>query len=113
MGNYHSGGRFYQGGRQDDIDYQTHALDAKCDNYAGVKRDEDYVEFALMSRESDRPNKKENVFLRWCDIPKNRCEVDVVVHFHGFDIREGDKKAFFEYAVKNSGLDLLKPDKTL
>src|SRR5262245_54660658 len=65
-----------------------------------------------MSRESDRPNKKENVFLRWCDIPKNRCEVDVVVHFHGWDIRT-EKKAFFEFAVKNSGLDLLKPDGAL
>jgi hypothetical protein len=109
---YHSGGRLYQGGRQDDIDYQTHALDAKCDNSAGVKRDEKYLEFALMSRESDRPNKKENVFLRWCDIPKNRCEVDVVVHFHGWDIRS-KKTAFFEFAVKNSGLDLLKPDGAL
>jgi N-acetylmuramoyl-L-alanine amidase len=109
---YRSGGRLYQGSHQDDVDYQTHALDANCDNSAGVKRDEKYLEFAPMSRESDRPNKKENVFLRWCDIPKNRCEVDVVVHFHGWDIRSA-KTAFFEFAVKNSGLDLLKPDGTL
>jgi hypothetical protein len=109
---YKNGHRLYQGGRQDDIDYQMRALDAKCDNSAGVKRDEKYLEFALMSRESDRPNKKENVFLRWCDIPKNRCEVDVVVHFHGWDIRS-KKTAFFEFAVKNSGLDLLKPDGAL
>lgn len=109
---YRSGGRLYQGSHQDDIDYQTRALDANCDNSVEVKRDEKYLEFAPMSRESDRPNKKENVFLRWCDIPKNRCEVDVVVHFHGWDIRT-KKTAFFEFAVNNSGLDLLKPDNTL
>src|SRR5262245_9143037 len=109
---YRSGGRLYQGSHQDDIDYQTHALDTNCDNSVEVKRDEKYLEFALMSSESDRPNKKENVFLRWCDIPKNRCEVDVVVHFHGWDIRT-KKTAFFEFAVKNSGLDLFKPDNTL
>src|SRR5262245_24482221 len=49
---YRSGGRLYQGSHQDDIDYQTHALDANCNNSAGVKRDEKYLEFAPMSRES-------------------------------------------------------------
>jgi N-acetylmuramoyl-L-alanine amidase len=108
---YRSGGRLYQGSHQDDIDYQTHALDATCNNSVGIKRDEDYFVFAPMSTVSDRPNKKENVYLRWCDIPKNRCEVDVVVHFHGHNITK--EKEFFNYTVDISGLELLKPDKTL
>ncbi|MEZ5426046.1 MAG: N-acetylmuramoyl-L-alanine amidase [Pyrinomonadaceae bacterium] len=109
MGYYHSGGMLYQGSRQDDIDYRT--FDVGCTNSAGIKRGEKFVEFGAMGITSDRPNKKENVFLRWCDIPKNRCEIDVVIHFHGWNITK--EKRFFDFAVKNSGLDLLKPDGSL
>lgn len=95
------------------LDYSSEAFDAPCGNSAGIKRGEEYVEFAAMPIKSKRPNSKENVFLRWCDIPKNKCEVDVVIHLHGWDIRDKKDKFFFEYVVENSGLDLLKPDGTL
>jgi N-acetylmuramoyl-L-alanine amidase len=56
MGNYHSGGRLYQGSHQDDIDYQTHSLDTTCTHDA-IKRDEKFLEFTAMDRLSDRANK--------------------------------------------------------
>jgi N-acetylmuramoyl-L-alanine amidase len=97
----------------DDGDYRFEPLDATCGNAGGIKRGEDYFEFAAMGIASERANAKQNVFLRWCDVPKNKCEIDVVVHFHGHDIREQKDKLFFEHLVKISGLELLKPDGTL
>lgn len=107
---YHSGGKLYQGSYQDDIDYQTHALDAACHNAKGIGKNQKFVEFKDMNIESDLPSAKEkNVCLRWNDIPANACEIDVVVHFHGYDIDEiGKKRPFFEYVEEISGLRLSK-----
>src|SRR5262245_7952528 len=106
MKHYHSGGRLYQGSYQDDIDYQSHTLDA-CGNSSAIAADQKYVEFGNTPIRSDRKNNKENVFLRWNNIPKGTCEIDVVVHFHGWNIT--GEKQFFDYAVRNSGLDLKDP----
>jgi N-acetylmuramoyl-L-alanine amidase len=83
-------------------------LGAACGNTMDIHRDEKYAAFDSMGTQSDRPNPRENVFLRWCDIPRNSCELDVVVHFHGWNITA--ERSFFEYVVRNSGLNLTRPD---
>ena len=104
MGYYHSGGRLYQGSHQDDIDY-AHSLDA-CGNLKGIPKSQIFAEFKDMKTESDLPNTAQNVCLRWNEIPANTCEVDVVVHFHGYNITQ--ETAFFKYVEDISGLKLSK-----
>ncbi|MBC7899597.1 MAG: hypothetical protein H7070_06040, partial [Saprospiraceae bacterium] len=104
---YHSGGRLYQGSYQDDIDYRSYGLDAACGNTKGLGKNQTFIEFKEMKIASDLPSAREkNVFLRWNDIPANACEIDVVLHFHGFDIRNKKDRSFFDYAVNLSGLEL-------
>ncbi len=105
MGNYHSGGRLYQGSRQDDIDYRAHALDA-CGNSGGIAKNQMFVEYKDIKILSDLPRKELNVCLRWNDIPANTCEIDVVVHFHGYDLY--GNKPFFKYVEGISGLNVSK-----
>src|SRR5262249_19835198 len=79
MGYYRSGGKLYQGSYQDDIDYQTHALDAACGNPNIIKPKELYKIFKPMLADT-KPRHSEkydfNVFLRWNEIPQNTCEID-------------------------------------
>src|SRR5262245_44610509 len=88
MGYYRSGGKLYQGSRQDDMDYQAHALDAACGNSKEIAADEVWRIFKPMLAQTQPGHGKNydfNACLRWNKIPKNACEIDVVVHFHGFN----------------------------
>lgn len=109
MFNYHSGGRLYQGSNQDDIDYQTHSLDATCGNPTPIKNYELYKVFKPMLADTKIRHSKDydfNVFLRWNDIPQATCELDVVVHFHGYNNPDG---ATIYRVAELSGLDLIDP----
>ena len=123
MFNYHSGGRLYQGSYQDDIDYQTHSLQSSYQNFAALDdaggncrtgfqnpgtpaTDERFVGFDPMRGTSALQHGGENapnVFMRWTDIPQGACEVDVVVHFHGYNRRDAQT---LERVKTLSGLDL-------
>jgi N-acetylmuramoyl-L-alanine amidase len=110
MFNYHSGNRLYQGSYQDDIDYQTHALDAACGNPQAIPaKGEIYRIFQPMLADTKPNHSKQydfNVMLSWNDIPKNTCEIDVVVHFHGYNMPDG---ATIYRVAELSGLDLSDP----
>lgn len=90
------------------LDYfQTRALGG-CENSQEITPGAEFVEFGLMKVESDLTNQAKNVCLRWNKIPADICEIDIVVHFHGFDIRKKEDRTepFFKYVEKISGLDL-------
>jgi N-acetylmuramoyl-L-alanine amidase len=124
MFNYHSGNRLYQGSYQDDVDYQTHSLEASDYNFAPLgdaaasncragfqnpgtpAADERFVTLDPMRGASAVQHGDENapnVFMRWSDIPAGACEVDVVVHFHGYNMRD---KNTLQRVKTLSGLDL-------
>lgn len=88
-----------------DDDYRFEALDSKPDkdpvaaNFKGK-----LLNYKAMP--SDRKKTGENLFLCWTEIPKADSEIDVVIHFHGWNI--SNEKDFFDFVIDKSGLDLQK-----
>ena len=95
--------------REDDEDYSSRAFQIACNNSAAVGAGETFTTFDPIRGVSNQQhgNDTPNVFLRWSGIPKGICEVDVVVHFHGYGNRR--EASFFDTKKLLSGLDLSDP----
>jgi hypothetical protein len=90
-----------------DSDHHSRSFDASCDTSNSIQPGEVIKIFSPMLKDTEirHGNQKFNVDYRWNCIPKNTKEIDVVVHFHGYN--EADGSTIYRTA-ELSGLDLSK-----